>query len=269
MTNKAAKQAEQLALQNVETTEDKFHRGVFSVLQPVGSGHRSGLDALLIAASLDEGSSGLLADLGAGAGVAGLAALAVNPGLEVHLVEKNPMMAELARRTLQLRQNLKFAASARVIEADVTLSGARRVAAGLRDAAYDHIIMNPPYNHEHQRVSPDMVRAEAHVMGLFGLDAWMRTAVAMLRPGGNLVLIYRTEKIAEIYACAQGRFGGMVVVPVHSRAGEPAKRILVRMTKGSRAPLAIMPGIVMHNPDGSPSELAKALLNGEARIDFG
>ncbi len=253
----------------METSQDDFYRGAFKVIQPVGKGHRSGLDALLIAASLPQNASGLLADLGSGAGVAGLAAIVSNPALNGVLVEKNPAMADLARRSLQLRQNLQFAARTKVLEADVTLSGPRRIKAGLNDDMFDYVIMNPPYNHSGQRSSPDMMKSEAHVMGLFGLDAWMRTAVAILRPGGTLVMIYRTEKIGEIYACAQGRFGGLVVVPVHSRFDEPAKRIVVKMTKGSRAPLTIMPGIFTHDESGKNTDHVSHLLNGEARINFG
>jgi tRNA1(Val) A37 N6-methylase TrmN6 len=257
------------ATDEIEASEDVFFRGGFHVLQPVGFGHRAGLDALLIAAGLPENASGKVADLGSGSGVAAMAAVTTNPDLDAVLIEKNPAMANLARRTLRLRQNLKYAARTQVIEADVTLTGSKREAAGLKESTFDFVIMNPPYNHNGQRPSPDMTKAEAHVMGLFGLDAWMRTAVAILKPGGTLVLIYRTEKIGEVYACCQGRFGGLVVVPVHSHADGPAKRILVRMTKGSRAPLSIMPGLVMHEADGSPTEMTDLLLNGKARVNFG
>lgn len=254
---------------SLESTEDVFFRGAFKALQPVGSGHRSGSDALLIAASLPENARGELADLGSGTGVAGLAAVASNPDLRVTLIEKNPVMADFANRTLRLRDNLKYAGKLRVLQADATLSGYKREEAGLGENSFDHVIMNPPYNHEGQRPSPDILRSEAHVMGLFGLDAWMRTAVAILKPGGTLAMIYRTEKIGEVYACCQGRFGGIVIVPVHSRADEAAGRILLRMTKGSRAPLSIMPGLVMHDKDGKPTEKAEALMNGEARVNFG
>lgn len=252
-----------------ESTEDAFYRGAFSAVQPVGTGHRSGSDALLIAASLSENVSGELADLGSGAGVAGLAAAAANPDLKVTLVEKNPLMVDFANKTLRLRTNLRYAARVRVLQADATLSGMKREEAGLKEGHFDYVIMNPPYNHAGQRPSPDLLKSEAHVMGLFGLDAWMRTAVAILKPGGELVMIYRTEKIGEVYACCQGRFGGLVIVPVHSRAGDPAKRILVKMTKGSNAPLAIMPGLIMHDETGAPTQLAEMLMNGEARVNFG
>lgn len=256
-------------IEPIKTSEDSFYGGKFVVCQPKDTGHRSGSDALLIAASIPEGATGSLADLGSGAGVAGLACVATNPGLQVALVEKNPIMADIASKNLRLRPNLQFAARTSVINADVTLSGAKRVAAGLVEDTYDYVIMNPPYNYEHQRPSPDGLKSEAHVMGLFGLDAWMRTAVAILKPGGSLAMIYRTEKIGEVYACSQGRFGGMVIVPVHSRFDEAAKRILIKMTKGSRAPLSIMPGLVLHNKDGSASEISVAIMNGETRINYG
>ena len=256
-------------LAEFETSLDDFYRGRFQAEQPVGTGHRAGSDALLIAAALPEDAAGELADLGAGDGVAGLAAAVSNSGLKVTLVEKNARMAALAMKNLRLRPNLGLASRTSVLQADVTLSGSKRQDAGLRENSFDYVIMNPPYNHEAQRASPDTLRSEAHVMGLFGLDAWIRTATAILKPGGMLVMIYRTEKIGEVAACAQGRFGAISIVPVHSKIDEGAKRILLRMVKGSRAPLTIMPGLVLHESDGRPTELAEALMNGEARVTFG
>jgi tRNA1(Val) A37 N6-methylase TrmN6 len=41
------------------------------------------------------------------------------------------------------------------------------------------------------------------------------------------------------------------------------------MTKGSKAPLAIMPGLILHDHDGKPTAQSDALMNGETRICFG
>ena len=56
-------------------TIDAFHRGRFFVVQPACSGHRAGMDAMMLAAAVPAGFAGRLADLGAGAGAAGLAVL--------------------------------------------------------------------------------------------------------------------------------------------------------------------------------------------------
>ena len=252
----------------IASTRDSFHRGGFEALQPQDAGHRSGSDALLIAAALPAGVSGRLADLGAGAGVAAFAALAMNPGIEAVLVGILPSQASLAPPGLALPANAAFRDRASVIEADVTLTGDKRAAAGLGNAAFDHVVMNPPYNSAAHRPSPDDLRSLAHSLGVGGLDPWLRTAAAILKPGGTLTMIWRTERLGDVLAGMQGRFGGVCVLPLHARAGETARRIVVRAVRGSRAPFAIAPGVVLHEADGSQTALADALLNGRARLDF-
>lgn len=252
----------------VKTSEDNFFRGRFSALQPIGTGHRSGLDALLIAAGLPLNAKGLVVDLGSGSGVAGMAAACANLELTAVLVEKNKLMVDLANKSLGLEKNQHFATRLRVLEADVMLSGLEREKKGLAPNMADFVIMNPPYNHEGQRASPDKIKAEAHVMGVSGLDSWMRTAAAILKPGGTLIMIYRTEKLGEVIACSTGRFGGVSIVAVHSKEHEPAKRLIFKMKKGSRAPLKILPCLVIHNDEGGPTDVADSLLNGDARISF-
>lgn len=252
----------------IETTRDKFHDGLFEVLQPAKRGNRSGMDALLLAAALPKNSSGILADLGSGAGVAGLAALNLNPELKLLAVEKNPEMAELARKSLQLSGNAALRNKTKVIEYDVTASCINRLKAGLEPDSVDNIIMNPPYNMSRQRAPKDIIKAEAFMMGEGGIDAWFRTAAAITKPGGKLAIIYRTENLGELLACSQGRFGGLEIMPIHSRADEAAKRIIVRGTSASRAQMAIVPGFVVHNEDGSFTEKAEAVFKGKAHLDF-
>ena len=237
------------------STVDAFHRGRFHLVQPKGRGHRAGMDAMLLAAMVEpksvRGEKGLIvADLGAGAGAAGFAVAARIPEAEVSLFELSPEMAEFARRSLALAENDGISARMKVFEADVTLTGARRNAAGLADDAFDHVIMNPPFNATGDRKTPDRLKQVAHAMeeGLF--EAWIRTAGAILRPGGQLSLIARPQSLAEIIAACGKRFGGLEITPVHARAGEDAFRILASAIKGSRARLALRPPIIMHGSDG-------------------
>ncbi|MCU0789623.1 MAG: methyltransferase [Nitratireductor sp.] len=250
----------------VETGIDAFHRGAFEAVQPLKSGHRAGSDALLLAAAIPEGAAGRLADLGAGAGVAALAALSMNPGLEAVLVEIDPAMADCARKSLALPANAGMAGRAEVVEADIRLTGARREAAGLANAAFDYVIANPPYYSPDERPSPDAMRALAHVMEDGGLAAWMRTAAAVLKPGGQFFLVWRPRQMAELLEAAKGRFGGLKLLPLHARNDAPASRMIVRAVRGSREPLALMPGLVLHEDDGKASGPAQLLLNGKARL---
>jgi len=76
-------------------TVDAFHRGRFWLVQP-RTGHRAGMDAMMLAAAVPSAFAGRLADFGAGAGAAGLAVLSRCPAAEVVLVERSSEMAGFA-----------------------------------------------------------------------------------------------------------------------------------------------------------------------------
>ncbi len=247
-------------------TKDRFHAGRFIAFQPPPPAHRSGLDALLLAAALPQNAKGLLIDLGAGAGVAGLAALSANPKLEALLVDIDPGLVELAERSLALPENHHLAGRGRALAADVTLRGEARTAAGLPPATADWVIMNPPYNDATHRVSPSAQRARAHAAGQSGLEPWVRTAASVLKPKGGLVLICRAASLGEVLALCEGRFGGVEIVPIHSRAGEAARRIVITAKRGSRAPTTIAPSLVVHRADGTFTTRAQAIFDGAGRL---
>jgi tRNA1(Val) A37 N6-methylase TrmN6 len=246
----------------------RFHDGAFAVLQPRDGGHRAGLDALLLAAAVPAEATGVLADFGAGVGVAGLAAIARAPDLTAVLVERDPATAALARASLALPETAALAPRARVVEADLTAPAATRVVAGLSPASADWVILNPPFHPAGRvRVSPADNRRAAHVADDGDLDAWLRAAAWALKPAGRVALIYRADALAAVLAALAGRFGALVITPVHPRAGEAAHRIVVTGRLGSRALPIILPGLVLH-PDGSNLYLpeADAILRGRAGL---
>lgn len=231
-------------------TIDAFHFGRFYLVQPKGRGHRAGMDAMLLAAlvaprGMDVGTV-RIADLGAGAGAAGLAVIARLPEAHVTLVERSPEMAEFARKSAALPQNGHLGDRIAILEADVTLTGKERVCAGLPDDHFDHAIMNPPFNDRSDRQAPDSMRAEAHQMtdGLF--ESWIRTAGAILKPGGQMSLIARPQSLTEVIAACGKRFGGLEITLVHPREGDNAIRFLLTAIKGSRARPVFRFPLVMH-----------------------
>jgi len=232
-------------------TVDAFHNGGFFLVQPSDAGHRAGMDAMLLAATVPEGAKGVLADLGAGAGAAGLAAISRLPDLSTVLIERAPAMADFARRSLALTENAHLTARASVIEADVSLQGKQRRDAGLADHAYDYVILNPPFNAGTDRKTPDLLKAEAHAMETDDLfERWLRTAAAILKPGGQVSIIARPESMAEIFVALGKRFGGVEITPVSPRAGDDSIRILVTAIKGSRARMSLRDRIVIHQGSG-------------------
>ena len=97
--------------------------------------------------------------------------------------------------------------------------------------------------------------------GLF--ESWIRTAGAIMKPGGQMSLIARPQSVAEIIAACGRRFGGMEITVVHPRPNEDATRLLVTTIKGSRARLAFRAPLLLHGIEGHGfTELADDLNNG-------
>lgn len=203
-----------------------------------GRGHRAGHDAVLLASMTPPGETGLILDIGAGAGAVGLMAAALAPGARVGLVEIDPETCALAQANVALNH---LEGRVAVHCADVTSAKARR-AAGLVDETAALALTNPPFHEAGRvRVTPDPDKARAHVAAV-PLGEWTRGALALLAPGGIFCMIHRADALYACLAAVEGRLGGVTVQPVYSRPGAPATRILVCGVKGSKAPMAVLEG---------------------------
>lgn len=248
-------------------TLDEFHRGGFYLVQPRAQGHRSGMDAMLLGGLVPTNFSGRLADLGAGAGAAGLAVAARCKGAEVTLVERSPQMVAFAKRSIELAANAPLAKRLQLLAADVTLRGEERKKAGLDDNAFDFAIMNPPFNSAFDRKTPDALKAEAHVMTEHMFENWIRAATAIVKPGGFLGLIARPQSLSEIFQALAGRFGDIKLFPVQARKSEAAIRVLLHAKRASKAPLSLMPALYIHDEGRNEfSPIVDAINNGKQSI---
>ena len=100
-----------------------------------------------------------------------------------------------------------------------------------------------------------------------GLAAWIVASLALVAPGGLFILIHRPDVLPLILQALAGRAGGIAVLPVYPRRETKAGRILVRGEKGSRAPLAIAPPLVLHDGQ-SFTDTAEAIHQGWATIEW-
>lgn len=236
---------------------DLWLGGRLRLHQPPRGAHRAGTDAALLASLFSPEPGALVCDLGAGTGAVGLARAALSPECRVVLVEREPDLASMARANV-LRNGL--ADRVRVIEADVLAPGLRRRAAGLAAGFADIVLTNPPYyDARRHRPSPLPGKASAHTFEGDGLGRWMRTCADILRADGKLGLIHRADHLPACLDALRGRFGGIAVRPVHARADEPAIRVLVGAVKGSRAPLSLLPPLVLHDTSGRFTPEAEAM----------
>jgi tRNA1(Val) A37 N6-methylase TrmN6 len=243
-----------------EASEDAVLGGRLVLRQPL-RGHRVGHDAILLAAATSAKSGDHAVDLGAGVGGAGLALARRIQGLNVTLVDIDPALTELATENAQ-RNGLSD--RVRAVRLDVESSIADFIAAGLAPGSAACVLMNPPFNVA-QQPSPDQARRLAHAATAGTLERWLRTAARLLRGDGVVTLIWRADGLTNVLAALGKDFGAITVLPVHPKPGAAAIRVLVRATKGNRAPLALLPGFLLVDADSKPSAAAEAVLrNAEA-----
>ena len=227
-------------------TRDAFLDGRLNVTQPA-KGFRAGLDSVLLGAAVGN-TGGPLLDLGCGAGVAAMVALAHHVAISALLVDSNPDMLPLA--TGNLGDN-GFADRARAGLADVTARGADRKLAGLATDHFKSVIANPPFFAVGQGTVPgDNGRAAARHMEREGLDRWIKTAAGCAAPDGEVIFIHVSESLGPLLSAFEVRFGAITVLPLTPRPGAAATRVLVRGIKGSRAPLTLLSSRALHAEAG-------------------
>lgn len=244
-----------------EVTEDGFLGGQLRLRQP-RSGHRAGHDAILLAAATPAQPGDRVVDLGSGVGAAALAVARRVGGIGLALVEIDPALAEMARNNAAAN-----AIPADVIVLDVEADAAAFAAAGLGPDSADVVLMNPPFNDPaRHRASPDQGRERAHVATATTLQAWVHVARRILKSHGRLAMIWRADGIAEVLAALDRGFGSLEILPVHGDVTSPAIRILVRATKGGRAPTRLHAALLLNEEPSVPNKWVGEILAGKGGL---
>ncbi len=221
-------------------------------LRQPARGYRVAIDPVLLAAAIATQPGERILDMGGGVGAASLCLLARHPDTKLALWEIDPKIAALARENAILNG----------VEQGLRVE-TRPV--GRTDLEFDQVMCNPPY---HGGRSSD---TRATTRGLATIEAdlplWIDSAASALRHRGRFTLIFRADRLDSLLAVLVPKFGGITICPLWPRAGKAAKRVLIRAIKGSRAPLILGPGMVLHGERGY-STAAMAILEAAAPLEF-
>jgi tRNA1(Val) A37 N6-methylase TrmN6 len=238
-------------------TEDRMLGGRLTLLQPA-KGYRAGLDAALLAAACDARPGDAVVEAGCGVGAALLAAAVRRPGATFLGVERDPAALALALANI-VANGLGDRVGAE--EGDV---GAARP--GRR---FDAALCNPPFFDDHAALrGPHPSKAGAFIAD-DGLAAWTGYLLGAVRDGGTVTLIHRADRLADLLGLLAARAGSFQIRPVHPYADDPAGRVLVRAVRGGRAPLRLLPALVLHQRGGAKhTAAAEAILRGEADLPW-
>ena len=238
----------------MNVTADKFIGGRVVVRQ-MESGFRSGLDAVMLAASIPAREGEDVLELGSGAGAASIC-LSRRTNCAVFGIEIDPSLAALADENAaenELSERVRF------IAGDVL-----DMPAELR-RSFEHVMCNPPFHDEDGLTSPDAGRALA-LQDRGTLADWLTAGMKRVVSNGTLTVILRADRLGEALTALGDR--GVSVFPLWPRKDEAAKRILIRAMKSSRAPLAVLPGLVLHEEGNKYTRAANAILRDGAALDI-
>lgn len=215
-----------------DLTTDAFLGGKVQLLQP-RRGYRAGVDPVLLAASVQAEPGQRVLELGCGAGAAILCLAARVPGLVLTGVERQSQMADLARRN--------GAGALDVVCADLT-----DLPLSVRDRQFDHVLANPPYYDRAASVSSDDPTREAAHGEHTPLAQWVRVAGKRLAPKGQATFVHRAERLPDLLQALPADLGSVEVLPLTSRVGRAAERVILRARKNGRAAFRLHAPLVLH-----------------------
>ena len=239
-------------------TEDRILGGRVLLRQPA-KGYRAGLDAALLAAACDAGTEERVFEAGCGVGGVMLAAAMRRLGARFIGLERDAEAVRLARLNVETND---LTDRVDVLTGDV---GAKSPAGATFDAA----LCNPPFFDDPRELRAPHPAKTGAWMADDGLAAWVRFLTRSVREGGTITLIHRADRLADLLALLAPKAGSMQVRPVHPFADAPASRVLVRAVKTGKAPLRLLPPLVLHERGGA-KHLAQteAILRGEADLPW-
>jgi tRNA1(Val) A37 N6-methylase TrmN6 len=242
-------------------SEDRILDGRLTLKQP-RVGYRAGLDAALLAAACDAQAGQSVIEAGCGAGGALLAAAARRLGARFVGVERDAAALALAAHNITANG---LDARVQAIGGDV---GQRFSALGLEP--FDAAMANPPFFDDRAAIRGPSPEREGAYLADGGLEAWTRFLLKAVREGGAITVIHRADRLADILALLGQGAGSFRIRPVHPFADEPAKRVLLRAIKTGKAPLVLLPPLVLHTRHGAKhTPEAEAILRGEAALGWG
>ena len=240
-------------------TEDGFLDGRLRILQPE-KGFRAGIDSVFLAAAVPCAAGETVYEAGIGTGVAALCLVARNPSIHLTGIEI------AARYAMLCEENAKrngFADHIRVLHADVKEALRKDLASMPSHGSFSHAFANPPYFENGKSTpSPNLLKAQAHAFGPDDLDLWVKVLYTMVTLRGTVTIVHRADSLGKLLQVMEDRFGDIRIAPLYAREGTAASRIIVQGVKGSKAPMQLLPGLVLHNQDSQFTPEAEAILRG-------
>ena len=242
----------------LEVSKNKILGGSISLFQPK-KGFRVSIDSILLSSSIKKYSNCM--EFGTGSGVILIYLSKKFPNSKIIGVEKNIELVELAKKNI-LENNVNDK-NTKVICSDLLSKSFLKE----YNNKLDRVIMNPPYFCLNNVIKSDnklksSARYEANI------NQWFLAAYKKLKPKGYMNFVFRSENLDLILSKLYSSWGDIKIFPLWPKANVRSKLMIIQARKNINSGVQILPGLILHNNDGSYTDECNSILNNKSNIQL-
>lgn len=207
-----------------------------------------GVDSVLLSDFADVKRNSKVLDIGTGTGIIPILLAGKTKAAKIVGLEIQEEMAEMASRSVILNQ---LSERLEIVQGDIKLY---REYFG--KSSFDVVVSNPPYTNKGcGLVNPMDSKAISRHEILCSLEDVVSAAAALLVPGGQLAMVHRPERLADII-CSMRNNG---IEPkylrlVHPKPGKKPNMLLIKGNRGGNPELKVMEPLYVYNSEGTYSD---------------
>ncbi|WP_298163389.1 methyltransferase [Brevundimonas sp.] len=218
------------------------------------------MDAALLAAAVPAKPDERVLEAGCGVGGVLTQIAARRSGVSLLGIERDAVASGLAVKNAALNG---LTDRMEVIHGDIAGGFA-----ALDRPRFDWAVSNPPFFDDESALRAPAPAKRGAWIADDGLAVWVKFLSDGVRDGGRIVIIHRADRLADLLGLLAGKCGSFAIRPVQPYADQPARRVLVHAIRSGKAPLRLLPALVLHDRSGAKhTPEAEAILRGE--VDLG
>lgn len=239
-----------------ERLEDLQIRGLYIIQKT--NGFRFGTDAVLLSAFANVKKGGRVVDFCTGTGIIPILLHAKTKAAEIDGLEIIPSVADMARRSVLYNK----IGNINIRQGDVC-----EAAKIYGYEVFDTVTCNPPYERAGGGLkNPDNLKAAARHEVFCSLDDVMSQSAAVLKYGGNLCMVHRANRIADVMCCMRKhKIEPKRLRMVGPYMGSEPNLILIEGVKGGGPFVKNEPTLYIYDKNGNYTDEINKIYEREGR----
>lgn len=234
----------------MEHSLDSIISSKFKFFQPL-DGYRVNIDTIILYYFALEHVKGDVLEIGSSTGVISILLSKSRNVRKVVGVEIDQQPCNLAIRNAEINN-----CDEKVVFINSDINDFKKL---FKPQSFDAIVTNPPFikygtGRSSNKKSVNIAHHDVHL----NIELIFRAARYLLKPGGSLIMLFKTQRIEEIFLNKRG-FNIELIRFIHRRANKSADVFLFLARKGGGRQINILPPLFLHEGKGYTDEIAHML----------